>query len=71
MRSSTFTYLNAGSYILAYLLKTNIIGVFSEALTANVQCIFTDQTVSVGAGAAEITNKQNKNLVFHSINILI
>lgn len=52
---------------LSYLLKTNIIGVFSEALTANVQCIFTDQTVSVGAGAAKITNKQNENLAFQFI----
>lgn len=49
-----------------YLLETNVIGVFSEALTADVQCVFTDQTVSVGAGAAKNYKKKSqfiKNLL--------
>jgi len=39
---------------LNYLLEANVIGVFPEALTANVQTVFTDQTVTVRAGTAEI-----------------
>lgn len=44
-----------------YLLETNVVGVFSEALTANVQCIFPDQTMSVGAGTTENYKKKTIN----------
>src|SRR5512144_898259 len=37
---------------LIKLIEANIIGVFSEALTANVQAIFADQTMTVRAGTA-------------------
>lgn len=40
-----------------YLLEANIVGVFTEALTANVQSVFTNQTVMIGACPA----KRNKN----------
>ena len=36
-----------------YLLETNVVSVFSEALSADVQTVLADETVSVGAGAAE------------------
>ena len=38
--------------VLVELLETNLIGVFSEALTANVQPVFADKTVAVRTGAA-------------------
>lgn len=38
--------------VRTYLLEANIIGILSEALTADVQTIFADQTMSVRAGTA-------------------
>ena len=36
----------------SYLLKTNVIGIFSEALSAEVKSILADETVLVGTGPA-------------------
>lgn len=36
----------------SHLLESNVFGVLSEALSAQVQTIFADDTVVVGAGAA-------------------
>lgn len=38
------------------LFEANIMSVFPEALSADVKAIFTNETVSVGAGAAERYN---------------
>ena len=35
------------------LLETDVLGVFPEALAAHVQAVLADETVTVGAGAAE------------------
>lgn len=40
---------------LVQLLEANIFGVFPEALTAHVQVVFTDQTVTVRASTAKIS----------------
>lgn len=37
----------------AYLLEANVIGVLSEALSAQVQSVFPDDTMLIGTGAAE------------------
>lgn len=37
---------------LIKLLEANVIGVFSEALSAEVEAIFADQTMLVSAGSA-------------------
>lgn len=52
----------AGSKIVTYFLKSNLVGIFSEALSAKVQSIFADESMLVGAGTAitqtnEILNK--------------
>lgn len=41
-----------------YLVETNIVGVFTEALTANVKVVLADQSGSVGADAAIFTHWQ-------------
>lgn len=38
--------------MISYLLEANIIGVFSEALSAEVKSIFADDTMLVGTGSA-------------------
>jgi len=38
--------------VLIHLLEADIFGVLMEALTAHVQTVFTDQTVTVAAGSA-------------------
>lgn len=40
------------------LLESDVVGVFSEALTTEAQAIFADQTVSVGAGPAVVDMKK-------------
>lgn len=55
----------------SYLLEANIVGVFPEALTANVQAVFTDQTVTVGAGAAKIVIKTQRILLLIAGTIAI
>lgn len=40
--------------IVLYLLESNVIRVFPEALSADVQTVLADETVAVGAGAAEM-----------------
>ena len=40
-------------HTLVKLLEPDILGVLPEALTAHVQAVFADQTMSVGAGTAE------------------
>ena len=49
--------------ILTDLLEANIIGVFSEALAANVQTIFADQTMTVRAGTAKRKIKDIHQLI--------
>lgn len=41
-----------------YLLEANIVGVFSEALSAQIQAILADDSVLVGAGPAGNTQKK-------------
>ena len=38
--------------LLVQLLESDVLGVLPEALTAHVDVVFPDQTVSVGAGTA-------------------
>lgn len=40
-----YKFIIRGSNV--YLLESNVIGIFSEALTANVQTVFADKPVSV------------------------
>lgn len=42
-----------------YLLETNISGIFSEALPANVQTIFANKSMSICTGTAVIKIKIN------------
>lgn len=37
---------------VAHLVEANIVGVLPEALTAQAEAVFTDQTMVVGAGPA-------------------
>lgn len=50
----TFLRSRSGTifYYFSYLLETNILGVFMEALTADVQTVLSDDSMSVGAGTA-------------------
>lgn len=41
------------NYLCTHLVEADIVGVLPEALTAQAEAIFTDQTMVVGAGAAE------------------
>lgn len=57
-----------------YLLKTDVVGIFTETLTTQVDTIFSDQTVLICARSTEI--KQNpkvntKHLVMDTITIHI
>lgn len=36
-----------------YLLEADVVSVFSEALTAQVDTVFADQTVVIGTGTTE------------------
>lgn len=38
--------------MFAYLLEADVVGVLTEALTADVQAVLADQTMVVGARAA-------------------
>jgi len=39
---------------ITYLLETDVVGVFTEALTAQVDAVLPDETVPVGARPAAI-----------------
>jgi hypothetical protein len=52
-------------FVNAYLDETNVGGLLTEALTADVQTVLADETSTVGADAAvEETNRQPDVLFF-------
>lgn len=48
--------LPLGSYIVAYLVETNVLGLLTEALTAKVDVVLADETGGVLAEAAKKTS---------------
>lgn len=46
-----------------YLLESNVVGVLSEALAAQVQTVLADQTVVVGARPAAGTGRIRRNYI--------
>ena len=53
-----YSYLNKVAFKhLIQLLETDIFGILSEALTAHVQLVFTDETMFVGASTTVMERK--------------
>ena len=46
--------LTSTLFALSHLLESDVLSVFAETLSANVEAIFPDHSVVVGAGTAEI-----------------
>jgi hypothetical protein len=46
-KRNEYTLLKKDAFFVAYLVETNIVGVFTETLTADVQVVLADQTSAV------------------------
>jgi hypothetical protein len=60
---------------MTYLVETNIVGIFTEALTADVQVILADQAGLMGADTAKkvnitsVTKELNKSAFFFLVRL--
>lgn len=54
----------------AYLLEANVMGIFPETLTTNIQAVFTDEAMSVGASSTKREKKKEINKINQYSKIL-